>query len=56
MTCLGYLLVPVTLLVVTLGGPLERIDPTGTTDGVIFLAGTTVSDRPILERCAPNNT
>ncbi len=42
-TCLGYLLVPVTLLVVTLGGPLEGIDPTGTTDGVIFLAGTTVS-------------
>ena len=42
-TCIGYLVVPVTLLVVTLGGPLERVDPTGTTDGLIFVAGTTLA-------------
>lgn len=40
-TCVGYLAVPVVLLVVTLGGPLERADPTGTTDGLVFLVGTT---------------
>lgn len=39
---LGYLAVPVVLLVVTLGGPLEEFDPTGTTDGLLFLVGSTV--------------
>ncbi len=52
-TCLGYLVVPVTLLVVTLGGPLEGIDPTGTTDGLLFLAGTTVSTLLALAICYP---
>ncbi|WP_418282686.1 DUF4013 domain-containing protein [Halorubrum sp. DTA98] len=42
-TCVGYLIVPTVLLVVTLGGPLERVDPTGTTDGLIFVAGTTLT-------------
>lgn len=42
-TCLGYLIVPTVLLVVTVGGPLERVDPTGTTDGLIFLTGTTLA-------------
>ncbi len=42
-TCLGYLVVPVVLLLVTLGGPLEGIDPTGTTDGLIFITGSTLS-------------
>lgn len=41
-TCLGYLAVPVVLLVVTLGGPLEGIDPAGT-DGLVFVAGSTVA-------------
>jgi len=41
-TCVGYLAVPTLLLVVTLGGPLERVDPTGTTDGLIFIAGSTL--------------
>lgn len=41
-TALGYLAVPVVLLVVTLGGPLETIDPSGT-DGVVFIAGSTVA-------------
>jgi hypothetical protein len=36
-----YLAVPTVLLVVTLGGPLERLNPTGTADGLLFLAGST---------------
>ncbi|GAB6879373.1 hypothetical protein JCM17823_16470 [Halorubrum gandharaense] len=40
--CAGYLVVPLVLLVVTLGGPLEQVDPTGTTDGLLFLVGSTV--------------
>lgn len=40
--CLAYLAVPIGLLVVTLGGPLERTDPTGGTDGLVFLVGSTV--------------
>lgn len=39
----GYLAVPVFLLLVTLGGPLEGIGPTGTTDGLFFLVGTTLT-------------
>ena len=42
-TTVGYLAVPTVLLVVTFGGPLERVDPTGTTDGTIFLLGTTLT-------------
>ncbi|MBP1921773.1 hypothetical protein J2751_000770 [Halorubrum alkaliphilum] len=42
-TAVGYLAVPVILLVVTFGGPLERVDPTGTTDGTVFLLGTTLT-------------
>jgi len=42
-TAVGYLSVPVLLLTVTLGGPLEAVDPTGTTDGVLFILGTTVA-------------
>lgn len=42
-TVVGYLAVPVVLLTVTLGGPLEGVDPTGTTDGIFFIVGTTVS-------------
>ncbi|WP_435074010.1 DUF4013 domain-containing protein [Halorubrum sp. HHNYT27] len=42
-TVVGYLAVPVILLTVTLGGPLEGIDPTGTTDGIFFIVGSTVS-------------
>jgi len=38
----AYLAVPVALLVVTLGGPLETVDPTGTTGGILFLVGSTV--------------
>lgn len=38
----AYLAVPTALFVVTLGGPLERLDPTGTTDGLLFIAGSTV--------------
>ena len=38
----AYLAVPVALFVVTLGGPLEVLDPTGTTDGLLFLVGSTV--------------
>ena len=52
-TCLGYLAVPVALLIVTLGGPLEGVDPTGTTDGLIFLAGTTVSTLLAFSICYP---
>ena len=40
--CLAYLVVPVGLLVVTLGGPLEQVDPTGSADGLLFLVGSTV--------------
>jgi hypothetical protein len=42
-TVVGYLAVPVVLLTVTLGGPLEGVDPTGTTDGIVFIVGSTVS-------------
>ena len=52
-TAVGYLVVPVTLLLVTLGGPLEGIDPTGTTDGVLFLVGTTVSTLLAFAICYP---
>lgn len=40
--CLAYLAIPIGLLVVTLGGPLERVDPTGGADGLVFLVGSTV--------------
>jgi len=53
LTCLGYLAVPVALLVVTLGGPLEGVDPTGTTDGLVFVAGTTVSTLLAFAICYP---
>ena len=39
----AYLVVPVGLLVVTLGGPLERLGPTGGSDGLVFVAGSTVA-------------
>ena len=42
-TCVGYLAVPTLLLGVTLGGPLERVDPTGTTDGFVFLLGASLA-------------
>lgn len=42
-TVVGYLAVPIVLLTVTLGGPLEGVDPTGTTDGIVFIVGSTVS-------------
>lgn len=42
-TCVGYLAVPALLLGVTLGGPLERVDPTGTTDGFVFLLGASLT-------------
>jgi hypothetical protein len=49
----GYLVVPVALLLVTLGGPLETVDPTGTTDGVFFMVGTTVSTLLAFAICYP---
>lgn len=49
----GYLAVPVVLLTVTLGGPLESADPTGTTDGLIFLLASTVSTMLALAICYP---
>ncbi|WP_144798258.1 DUF4013 domain-containing protein [Halorubrum depositum] len=52
-TVIGYLAVPVVLLTVTLGGPLEGIDPTGTTDGIFFIVGTTVSTLLAAAICYP---
>lgn len=52
-TSAGYLAVPVALLLVTLGGPLETVDPTGTTDGVFFMVGTTVSTLLAFAICYP---
>ncbi|MFW5917111.1 MAG: DUF4013 domain-containing protein [Halorubrum sp.] len=52
-TVAGYLAVPVALLVVTLGGPLEGFDPTGTTDGVLFIVGSTVSTLLAFAICYP---
>ncbi|GAB7009623.1 DUF4013 domain-containing protein [Halorubrum trueperi] len=52
-TCVGYLAVPVVLLVVTLGGPLEGVDPTGTTDGIFFIVGSTVSTLLAFAICYP---
>jgi hypothetical protein len=52
-TVVGYLAVPVILLTVTLGGPLEGIDPTGTTDGIFFIVGTTVSTLLAFALCYP---
>lgn len=53
LTAVGYLAVPVALLLVTLGGPLEGIDPTGTTDGAFFLVGTTVTTLLAFAICYP---
>jgi len=39
----AYLVVPVGMLVVTLGGPLEQLDPTRGADGLVFIAGSTVA-------------
>ncbi|MFD1570967.1 DUF4013 domain-containing protein [Halorubrum laminariae] len=52
-TTVGYLAVPVALLVVTLGGPLEGFDPTGTTDGLLFTIGSTVSTLLAAAICYP---
>ena len=52
-TTIGYLAIPVVLLTVTLGGPLEGIDPTGTTDGLFFLIGSTVSTMLAFAICYP---
>ncbi|TKX78185.1 DUF4013 domain-containing protein [Halorubrum sp. SD626R] len=52
-TTVGYLAVPVVLLVVTLGGPLEGFDPTGTTDGLLFTVGSTVSTLLAAAICYP---
>lgn len=52
-TAAGYLAVPAVLLGVTLGGPLEAVDPTGATDGVFFIVGSTVSTVLALALCYP---
>lgn len=52
-TTIGYLAIPIVLLTVTLGGPLEGIDPTGTTDGLFFLIGSTVSTILAFAICYP---
>lgn len=52
-TVVAYLAIPVVLLTVTLGGPLEGIDPTGTTDGIFFTVGTTVSTLLAAAICYP---
>ncbi|MFO8116026.1 MAG: DUF4013 domain-containing protein [Halorubrum sp.] len=52
-TTVGYLAVPVVLLTVTLGGPLEEIDPTGATGGLFFIVGTTVSTLLAFALCYP---
>lgn len=52
-TAVGYLAVPVVLLVVTLGGPLEGIDPTGSTDGLVFIVGSTVATLLAFTICYP---
>ena len=52
-TAAGYLAVPAVLLGVTLGGPLEAVDPTGATDGVFFVVGSTVSTVLALALCYP---
>lgn len=52
-TAAGYLAVPAVLLGVTLGGPLEAVDPTGATDGFFFIVGSTVSTVLALALCYP---
>ncbi|WP_058367384.1 DUF4013 domain-containing protein [Haloparvum sedimenti] len=42
-TAVAYLAVPTVLAVVTLGGPLGRIDPSGTGEGGLLLVGSTVT-------------
>jgi hypothetical protein len=42
-TAIGYLLVPVTLLVVTLGGPIDGSRLLGGADSIVFIAGTTLA-------------
>lgn len=49
----GYLAAPVVLLTVTLGGPLESADPTGTINGVVFLVASTTLTMLALALCYP---
>ncbi|GAB3415600.1 hypothetical protein GCM10027435_11980 [Haloparvum alkalitolerans] len=42
-TAVAYLAVPTVLAVVTLGGPLGRLDPSGTGEGGLLLVGSTVT-------------
>ncbi|WP_123623742.1 DUF4013 domain-containing protein [Halorubrum sp. CSM-61] len=52
-TAVGYLAIPLVLLLVTLGGPLEGIDPTGSTEGLVFVVGSTVATLLAFAICYP---